>query len=643
MTPPAQPNPIRIRCILLGLLLIPLNAYWVFQIEGFWLAGWPTTISLFFNVVLILMAVTLLNAALRNIAPAYTLNAAELVTLYAMLCMSSAVTGLDFVMVVLPLLAHHIHGATPENNWAELFDGKLPLHLLVTSKEAISNFYEGKSSFYLPENFQPWIAPVLIWTGFLTTLIFTTMCLNIIFLKEWTQKERLAFPIVELPLAIATRPKELCWNSRFLWGLLIAGSITMLNGLHSYDPELFPAIPIRAYDINLSSLFRGLGSPWNAVGWFPISWYPCVIGLSFLMPLDLMFSCWFFFLFWKFEQVIFASFGVTPMLPKDYITQQATGSYLAITAGAIWIGREHLKRVMDGVIHGHGEELGGTQLNYRLAALGSTLGFIALVGFGIWAGISPVLSIIYFVLYLGLAMGIARMRATCGPPAHDLHFAGPGQIFVNTIGSENLDGNSLGAFALFFGFNRAYRGHPTAHSVEGFRLAEQTRGPIRMMFIAQALAVMFGCLCAFWVFLHVSYEAQTGAPRITYSRGYEAYGIRLQKWLTAPAEVNPLSWIFYVGGFLAVALMPLLKLKFPGLPFHPIGLAVSSSWSMHLVWLPIFIGWFCKTTIVKYTGGSGYRRCLPFFMGLIVGDYIVGGLWTMATWMLEKRLYSFWY
>ncbi|MDP6506773.1 MAG: hypothetical protein QF886_24315, partial [Planctomycetota bacterium] len=75
----------------------------------------------------------------------------------------------------------------------------------------------------------------------------------------------------------------------------------------------------------------------------------------------------------------------------------------------------------------------------------------------------------------------------------------------------------------------------------------------------------------------------------------------------------------------------------------PIGLAVSSSWSMHLVWLPIFIGWFCKTTIVKYTGGSGYRRCLPFFMGLIVGDYIVGGIWTMATWILEKRLYSFWY
>jgi hypothetical protein len=307
------------------------------------------------------------------------------------------------------------------------------------------------------------------------------------------------------------------------------------------------------------------------------------------------------FLFWKMEQVLFAWMGVTPMLPKDYITQQATGSYLAITAGAIWIGREHLKRVIQGVIYGHGEELGGSQLNYRLAVLGSTSGFLALVAFGIWAGISPMLSIIYFVLYLGLSMGIARMRAILRA------------------------GNNLGAFALFFGFNRACRGHPTAHSVEGFRLAEQTRGSMRMMFIAQLL---FTCMAL---------------VTITWSRGYEAYGIRLQKWLSVPAGVHPFSWLFYIGGFGAVALMPLLKLEFPGLPFHPIGLAVSSSWSMHLVWLPILIGWFCKTMIVKYTGGSGYRRCLPFFMGLIVGDNIVGGLWTMATWILGKRLYSFWY
>jgi hypothetical protein len=149
-----QPNSIRIRCILLGLLLIPFNAYWVFQIEGFWLAGWPTTISLFFNVVLILIEVTLLNAVVKHMSPAYALNAAELVTLYAMLCMSSAVTGLDFVMVVLPLLAHHSHGATVENNWANLFEGKLPPHLLVTSKEAITNFYEGNSSLYQPEKIQ---------------------------------------------------------------------------------------------------------------------------------------------------------------------------------------------------------------------------------------------------------------------------------------------------------------------------------------------------------------------------------------------------------------------------------------------------------------------------------------------------------
>jgi hypothetical protein len=571
-----QGNPVRLRAFLIGLGLIPLNCYWVVQAEGNWLAGFPTTISLFFNVTFVLVVLVLLNGLVRRWWPASAMNPAEMVIIYAMLCMASAMSGLDMVLVLAPLLTHHTYGATPENHWAELFAGKLPSHLLVTSPDAIAAFYDGKSSLYLPENYRAWLFPVFAWTCFLSLLFFTTVCVNALFVGEWTRKERLAFPIAELPLALATRPKALCLNVYFLIGFSLAGGITLLNGLHTLWPDV-PFAPVRMNDLNLSHLFRGLGRPWDAVGWFPVSWYPCAIGLSYLMPLELMFSCWFFFLFWKAQKVAVAWLGIEPMLPKDFVNQQATGAYFAIAAGALWIARSHLREAFREAWCGRraSDEDGGS-VSPRTAMVGAALGFAGLVAFSVWAGLSPGLACLFILLFLGISLAIARMRATCGPPAHDLHFAGPDEILAATVGTGGMSGPSLGAMTLYFGFNRAYRGHPAAHSIEGFRLAQQTGGSQRAMFTAQAAAILVGTFCAFWAFLHIAYSSPTGPPRVTFARGHEAYS-RMARWIEHPTEPGLLPWLFYGIGFAVVSLLPALKLRWPGLPFHPIGYAVSGA------------------------------------------------------------------
>ena len=634
---PKMSVPIRMRCFLISLLLMPINAYWIIQMEITWYAGHPTTISLFFNVMLFMVLVGLLNAVLRWIWKPLALNPAELVAIYAMLCMASAMAGHDMIQVLTPILTNHKYGATPENNWNELFAGKLPKHLIITADEAVKNYHEGKSTLYLPENYRPWFFPVLAWSGFLTLLVLVTMFLNVLFLKEWTRNERLTFPVVQLPLVVATRPRELCRSLPFLIGFAVAGSIAMINGLHHLYPD-WPLVPVKRQSL---AIFQGLGRPWNAVGWFPVSYYPCVIGLSYLMPIDLMFSCWFFFLYWKGQRILASALGLTPILPQRFVGQQAAGAYLAIAACALWIGKRHLKEVLRKVINPDLDVRDRDQpMSYRTAFFGAVLGFVGLVWFGCWAGLSLEIAVIYFLLYLALAIGIARMRATCGPPAHDLHFAGPGEMMAATVGTEHLNGTSLGAMSLFWGFNRAYRGHPTAHSLECFQLGQQTNGSQRAMFIAQVLGVGIGCLVAFWAMLHIGYGSSSGAPGQYFGR--EPYR-RLGEWLTRPTEPNEWSYLCYVSGFAVVVLLPMLKMRFPGLPFHPIGYAVSASWSMHLVWFPILIGWICKLLVVRYTGGRGYRTLIPFFMGLILGDYVVGGGWCLASLAAEKGMYAFWY
>src|SRR5216110_37410 len=73
------------RSLLISVLLIPPNAYWLVQMERVRYSAHPTTISLFFNVVFILLLVTLVNAAVARLWPRAAMNRGELLVVYAML------------------------------------------------------------------------------------------------------------------------------------------------------------------------------------------------------------------------------------------------------------------------------------------------------------------------------------------------------------------------------------------------------------------------------------------------------------------------------------------------------------------------------------------------------------------------------
>ena len=72
------------------------------------------------------------------------------------------------------------------------------------------------------------------------------------------------------------------------WGFALAASISLINGLHLFFPEI-PEIPNKR--IPLRHFFTH--KPWVALqkDQFDIIVYPFAVGLGFLMPLDLIFSC----------------------------------------------------------------------------------------------------------------------------------------------------------------------------------------------------------------------------------------------------------------------------------------------------------------------------------------------------------------
>src|ERR1043166_185733 len=73
------------RAILLGALLIPFNAFWIVRLERVMYGPYPSTISLFANVIFLLFLLVGLNALCRRVMPRWAFSQGELLTLYTML------------------------------------------------------------------------------------------------------------------------------------------------------------------------------------------------------------------------------------------------------------------------------------------------------------------------------------------------------------------------------------------------------------------------------------------------------------------------------------------------------------------------------------------------------------------------------
>jgi len=69
---------------------------------------------------------------------------------------------------------------------------------------------------------------------------------------------------------------------------------------------------------------------------------------------------------------------------------------------------------------------------------------------------------------------------------------------------------------------------------------------------------------------------------------------------------------------------------------------VTSSWQINLVWLPLLIAWVLKLAILRYGGRQGFSKSIPFFMGLIMGQFVVGSLWNIWGIAMDVATYQFW-
>lgn len=625
------------RAVVLGLALVPPTILWLHQLEIVWYSSQPTTISLYYHVIFTLLVLIGANALIGRVRPAWALSGAEIVVVYVMLAIASSIAGHDQMEILVATMGESAWFATKENHWRELFDQYLPNWLVVKDERALRPFYEGGAAFLVRAHLVAWAKPAAVWAGFILMLFAVTLCINVILRKQWTERERLGYPIAQIPLEISD-PRFPLWRNRLFWlGLIPAVLVDTLNGLAFLFPSL-PSIPTRVRWLNFASW------PWTATGGFTVSFYPFAVGLGYLLPLDLLFSSWFFYWFWKGQNLLSAVLGYSDRPNFPYIVQQSCGGYLGLCIFALYLARRHLAAVARKAVLGDpaGEDR-GEPASYRLALAGLVLGCAGMIALAAAAG-APVWAVaMFFGMYLGLSIAVTRMRAELGPPAHDLHYGGPDSILPLVLGPRALGGPALAFFSVTWWMNRAFRSQPMPHQLEGLYLASRRglnmRGMLGVMTLTALVAVIasFGSLV--WSGYHYGWSAKMGVAARVFGR--EPFD-RLASWLSLPGRPDTGAGIAVgVGIAFSLALLA-LRTTFIWWPLHPVGYAVSSSWSMSLLWMPMLIAWVIKFVILHVGGLRLYRRALPLFIGLILGEYVAGGAWSLLGVALQRGMWVFW-
>jgi hypothetical protein len=612
-----------IRVLLIAIFLIPITSLWMMT-ASLWNAGYPTTVSLFFNVIFYMFIIIVINRLIASVSPKKALTRKELALLYPMLTVSASVNGLDMLQLIGAVIAGPNFLATPENEWKELFIKYIPQWLMVSDKSSLDQYAQGDSSFFTMNNINAWLAPALLWSAFTVSLILVMLGLTLALSSRWVSEEKLSYPIIQLPLQM-TEPRFL--KNKVMWiGVGIGFFMGALNGLHFFLPN----IPTIGRPVDIGRYFTE--KPLNAIGWLPIAVQPFAIGLGFFMPIDLSFSCWFFYLFWKFEKVLTSILGIN-ISGFPFINEQTTGAYVGFALVSVWVARKSLIKIF------RFKNQESSEKNVHSFALITLLiGLVGITAFCLKAGMGIKAVIIFFTIYFLISISIGRIRAELGSPVHDLHFAGPDMMMVHLMGSRNIGQQDLTIISMFWYFNRAYRSHPMPCILEGIKLGERTEVPATKIATGIIIATVLGIFFAF--FMHLQSAYRYGAYGKMWP-AYETFG-RLSSWLTTPTGGDFTYISAYSIGALSVVAMSIFRTHFIWFPLHPVGFVVSSTWGMNPFWFSVFLSWVIKYSILKYGGLRTYRRNMPLFLGLILGEFIADAGVSIAGTLMRVQTYI-WY
>ena len=620
-----------LRSLLTGCALVVLislgapHSIWTFGSTEITWSFFPAGVGFLF------LCLVLVNTLLKQHRPAWALNSAELMTVLAM---SLVIIGIPVFLtgyfLAIPTTPYYF--ASAENQWGEFVIPHLPAWLLPSNEGlAMTWFFEG-----LPPGeptpwatlFDAWAMPLFWWLSFIFTLFFVCFCIVVILRKQWVERERLAYPLMEVPQTLVTDATEglppILRNKVFWIGAAIPLFIVFWN-IIGYFFHFFPTIE---WNYPIQTL-RGF-PPINIRLYFP------VIGFMYFANLNVSFSIWFFFLLTLVEEGLFNRFGLGVTDADKFVwglpstSWQCWGAFVTLVLWGLWVARDHIKDVFrkawntDLPIDDSRE-----MMSYRASVVGLVIGTVYMLVWLNKAGMEWWVASSFLAFVLIAYLGITRLVIQTGIYYLTTPVVSQAMTMMS-FGTSAISAPGLAALGLCYSFFGDVQSIFMTSAAHAAKLQSSLRIARRGFALAIGLAVVLSFAVSLTNLISMAYEQ--GASnfnswifRVSSGAGVMAFGDVMAK-IKTPADFHAQKLGFFGIGAAAMSVLTFMQYRFPWWPLHPVGLAVSAIWMIRNQAVAIFIAWAAKSLIMRFGGIELYRKAAPFFIGLIVGYFLGVGI-----------------
>lgn len=656
-TEPTLPHSVTLwKGLLLGIALVPVTCFVVAWAEIVLMTLQIGYLQMPPAVVGLLLMVTLLNAPLKKFGKRISLSAQDIMVAYTMMLLAAMISSRGLMQKLIPILVTANYFASDANDWRIKFFPFIKQWLVpfdtkgaVKQDIAVRFFERLRAGETIP--WGAWVGPMIAWSLLVILVFGAFLCLASMMRRQWADNEKLAFPLVQLPLEIVGASEgghsTPLFRNPMMWvGFAIPFIIFMVKGLHT----AYPSIPDITVEWNLGDYLQQ--PPWNGIYYTPIKLSFALIGFMFLLPSDLVFSLWFFFVLSRVQDVIAKSFNMdTPGMPL-YPTPlfrgyQAMGAYLVLTVYLLLIARPHLLRIWR-IVCGEERETAedaNELLPYKTAFWGFWFCAFGAGVFLVAMGMSPFIAALQLGgLLFVIAFVMARSTAEAGMLMTESSFRPVDllRLFIplHLLGPSNLTTMAMTDSLLL----RDQRGLLLSGFMDGLHIADGVQIPRRRFLGVFSLGVLLSIVCAGVIQIWLPYT-KGGITLYGYvyqynnKVGFEDY----EKYLQA-GKALPVGWqgpVFLLVGIVVTAALVWSRANVVGFALHPLGYALCSSWTMIIFWFAAFVAWSCKTLILRYGGMKLYRQARPLFLGMILGEFSVALFWAVASALLDMPVPAF--
>lgn len=570
-----------------------------------------------------------INPALHRARSAWSFTKPELLLIFAMMMVATAIPTRGVTGPLLAMISGPQYYASPENHWADLVLPHTKSWIVLPQGDGLRHFYEGVSRNETAD-WEIWFKPLLAWLLLFVGLWTAILCLMVIIRRQWMDRERLSYPVMQVPLAMAEteegRSIPPFYRRKSMWiGFAIPFLFGTLHAIRAYVPS-FPVFYPRTPRL---STLRGRVN-------IQMRLNPIMLGFAYLVNNRLSLSLWVFYLIQVFAEGFCDIIGLYnneklgPWTEDGQVgpifSHQSMGAMIVFVGFGFWTARGHLADVFRRARRNvrDGREI----ISDRNAVLGLAVGTCILIGWMSSAGLSPLVAttvvVAAYVIFLSLTRAITDGGlATIVPAMIPLGFT------LSTFGTDAL--GAVGLMALSFtlvwsGDLLTFMMAPTAHAI---RVAHDSEAGRRGPYFGALLGAMVLSLVVSVVTM-ISLGHEHGAANL-HQQYFNTFAklpadITSQK-LQNPAPPNVGGFLWTGVGMAVMGLLTLATYRLSWWPLHPLGYMVSPAWIMNSLWFPFFVAWAVKSLVIRLGGLRAFDRSRPATYGVILGQIVVAGFW----------------